>query len=270
MISINLLHKIKQWFENHQRAVIAISGGVDSTLVAMLAKQYLGSENTLAIISASESLKKRDLELTEQICSEKNIPLTIIKTDELQNPDYASNPINRCYFCKHTLYETLVDIAEERWGNEFSVMNGQNLDDFGDYRPGLMAAKKFQIFQPLADCGLGKKEVRELALYYGLPNWDKPASPCLSSRIPYGQPVTNDKLRQIEAAEEALIREGFNNVRVRHLGNTAKIEVPVSDLERLTEKFDNIQQKICSLGFEHCVIDEEGFVSGKLNRVINE
>lgn len=269
MITYRIIDRLKQWFQNHQKAVIAISGGVDSTLVATLAKEFLGKENTIAVISASESLKQRDLELTTSICNEKNIPLKIIKTKELQNPDYASNPVNRCFFCKHTLYQTLVDFAEQYWGVGYSIMNGQNLDDFGDYRPGLHAAKQFRIYQPLADCQLGKSEIRQLAQYFGLPNWNKPASPCLSSRIPYGQAVTNEKLRQIERAEEVLLNEGFTSVRVRHYGDTAKIEVIASEINQLSEKFGSIERQILSIGFAECVIDDEGLVSGKLNRVMS-
>lgn len=261
------LHKLENWFADCHRAVVAFSGGVDSCLVAFLARKFLGKENSLAVISASPSLKQRDLQLAMEFCKQFDIRLEIIHTREMEKPDYYSNPVNRCYFCKHTLYEELQEIAQKYPGSR--VLNGQNMDDLGDYRPGLKAAREFRVYQPLSECGLKKSGVRDLARYFAMPTWDKPASPCLSSRIPYGQQVSLEKLHRIESAENLLNTYGFDNVRVRHWGDTARIEVPVERVAEIKKKFDRISPQILALGFAQCEIDEEGLLSGKLNRVIS-
>lgn len=257
-----------QWFGKCRFAIVAFSGGVDSSLVAFLANHLLGHELTISVISDSPSLKRGDLEQAKAFCRRHEIPLRIIETREIENPDYILNPINRCYFCKHALYEELQGIVEEH--PESWIINGTNADDLGDYRPGLKAADQFGVHSPLAECGLNKHAVRELAAALGLECWDKPASPCLSSRIAYGQPVTREKLRQIEEAETLLNRTGFPVVRFRHYGSEGRIEVPTEDLPRLRDAFLSLESSIRSLGFEHVTLDEEGFVSGKLNREIGD
>lgn len=259
--------EIESWFKiNCTKVIVAFSGGVDSCLVAFLARKFLGKENTLAVIADSPSLKRKDLEIAKSFCKEFDINLEIIHTKELENPNYASNPIDRCYFCKFTLYDELKLIADKYPGTD--MLNGQNFDDLGDYRPGIKAAKEYKVLKPLADCNFTKIDIREVAQYFHLPTWDKPASPCLSSRIPYGQEVTVDKLRQIEEAENMLNSLGFEDVRVRHFGDRAKIEVPADQLVKLKMYEETIRENIKDIGFENCEIDEEGLVSGKLNRAI--
>jgi len=157
-------------------------------------------------------------------------------------------------------------IADKYPGTD--ILNGQNFDDLGDYRPGIKAAKEYKVLKPLADCKFAKSDIRETARYFNLPTWDKPASPCLSSRIPYGQEVTVKKLQQIEEAENMLNSMGFNEVRVRHFGDTAKVEVPANQLKKLKIYRETVTKNILNMGFEYCEIDEEGLVSGKLNRAI--
>jgi len=265
---ITKLEALKNWFKNHKGTVTAFSGGVDSSLVLYVSKLVL-KENAIGLISNSESLKLKDYEIASSFCHNHNIALEVIKTDELSDPNYAKNPSNRCFFCKNHLYEAMVGIIQEKYPT-FTILNGTNFDDLGDYRPGLEAAKIHQIKSPLSELKITKKEVIEMANKLGLETAFKPPSPCLSSRIPYGTSVNSERLKQIENAEYLLNNFGFHEVRVRHNGEQASIEVPVYDIEKLHEKFEHIAIGIKNLGFKNVSIDQEGFVSGKLNRVLNE
>jgi uncharacterized protein len=262
------LEKLEKWYSGRKGSIVAFSGGVDSTLVLFLARKFQGKENAIGIISNSESLKKKDFQLAHSICASFDIRLEVIKTNELADERYNENPVNRCYFCKEHLYSDLTAIKEKYPG--FDVLNGTNFNDFGDYRPGLQAAANYKILSPLADCQVNKDEVRQIARFFHLPNWDKPASPCLSSRVPYFHSITLKKLHQIEEAENLLNEMGFNDVRVRHYDTYGKIEVPKSEVEKLLLLKDEVSAKMASLGFEKYVIDEEGLISGKLNRVIQK
>ncbi len=260
------LTPFQTWFAACPGALVAFSGGVDSSLVAFLARTLLGPKRVLAVISASPSLKLSDLDTAKAFCLTHDIPLRVIRTAELSNPDYYTNPANRCYFCKHTLYSDLDAYAQEFAG--WWILNGTNKDDLGDYRPGIQAGTEFQVRSPLAECSFQKPAVRALASELGLECWDKPASPCLSSRIPYGQRVTARKLRQIEAGEQFLNELGFPVARVRHNDDRAVVEVPGERLADLGHVADAVSEHLLGLGFQAVEIDREGFVSGKLNRAL--
>lgn len=262
------LAALEQWFGQRKGSIVAFSGGIDSTLVLYLARRFQGKEKAIGVISNSESLKNRDFLQAKDFCEQFDIHLEVIVTRELEDERYNQNPINRCYFCKEHLFHDLSEICEKYPG--FEVLSGTNVDDLGDYRPGIDAAKKFQVQSPMVDCKVTKEELRQIARFFNLPNWDKPASPCLSSRIPYNHTVTVQKLKQIEAAEEILNSYGFADVRVRHYGTYGKIEVHREDLTKLRMVQGEVVEKITALGFEHCEIDSEGLVSGKMNRVINQ
>lgn len=259
---------LKAWFRDCPFALTAFSGGVDSSLVAWLAHHFLGEEKNLAVISASPSLKLSDLDEAKEFAQGYRIPLRIIETKEMLNPDYVLNSANRCFYCKKTLYAELTTLAESFrpcW-----ILNGTNTDDLGDYRPGLKAAAAHEVRSPLAECGLDKSQVRELAARLELRCWNKPAAPCLSSRIPYGQRVTLAKLRRIEQAEDWLHKQGFPVCRVRHIASfAARVEVEHSRVAELKTLEPELKTAFGEFGFTEVQLDEEGFVSGKLNRVLD-
>ena len=235
--------------------------------MAALATRLLGPDQHQAVISASPSLKLSDLDEAKAFAARHDIPLRVIETRELAKPEYYLNPVNRCFACKHTLYTELADLARARPGTW--ILNGTNTDDLGDYRPGLQAAEEFQVRSPLAECGLDKQAVRDLAAALKLECWNKPAAPCLSSRIPYGQRVTLEKLRRIEFAESWLQSRGFSVSRVRHADEAcARVEVERDEVERLRTLEASMRATFASFGFEQVEIDPEGFVSGKLNRAL--
>ena len=262
------LAKLEQWFKEQPGSMVAFSGGIDSSLLLFLARRWQGRQAAIGVISDSESLKRKDFQLANAFCKQYDIILEVIETRELEDERYRENPVDRCYFCKDHLYTDLQKISQKYPG--FPVLNGTNVDDHGDYRPGMKAALEYQVLSPLADCGITKEEIREIARHFELPNWNKPASPCLSSRIPYAHSITRKKLVEIEQAEVLLNSFGFEDVRVRHYGDFGKIEVPREEVPRLLEMKSSLVDKIREIGFPEVVIDEEGLVSGKLNRSIGK
>lgn len=260
------IDQLKEWLGNEKGSVIAFSGGIDSSLLLFLSRLFQGKEKAIAVISKSESLKIRDYELAVDFCKQYDIVLEVVETKELEDERYNENPVNRCFFCKDHLYNDLQQVLLKYPG--FRVLNGTNIDDHGDYRPGLEAAVKYKVHSPLADCKISKEEIRQIAAFYKLPNHDKPASPCLSSRIPYNHKITKKKLVEIEKAENFLNDAGFRDVRVRHYGDFGRIEVKPEDIDRLILIKDSVIQQIREIGFERVEIDEEGLVSGKMNRVL--
>lgn len=264
-------HELKQKYENLKEeikkldsAIIAFSGGIDSTLILKVAHDVLGNK-VIAVTADSPSLPRRELEETKKIAKQIGAKHLIINTEETKNEDYLKNPNNRCYYCKSELYSKLKIIAS-KLGIK-NILNGTNYDDLSDYRPGLIAADENSVISPLKKANLTKNEVRELAKYLGLPIWDKPSSPCLSSRVPYGQEITMKKLEMIEQAENFLKDFGIKELRVRHLGNTARIEVNENEKILINDNFDLIERKFNEIGFNEIVISN--FKSGNLNLMLN-
>lgn len=259
------LEQLKALFGEMDRALVAYSGGIDSTLVAKVAYEVLG-DRALAITAVSPSLLPEDLAEACQQAEAIGIAHELVETHELTNPNYAANPVNRCYFCKSELHDTLKPLAQER-GYPY-VVDGVNADDLRDYRPGIQAAKERGARSPLAELGITKLEVRELARHLGLTCWDKPAQPCLSSRFPYGETITVEKLQRVGRAEVYLRRLGLKTVRVRSEGDTARIEIPAEHIQNfvLATDLPQLVQAFQMLGFVYVTLDLEGFRSGKLNQ----
>lgn len=249
----------------YRRVIIGFSAGVDSTLVSFVSNKMLGKE-ALIVLAKTETITTEDVELARSLAGTYGFNFREIKYSELEIENYASNPVNRCYFCKHELYTKLAEIAHAE--KIQYILDGANLDDLGDYRPGRLAAKELEIRSPLIEAALTKADVRFAAEYYGLPNYDKPSAPCLSSRIPYGTHIERSALDRIAQAEQYIRQKGFTNVRVRHFTTKARIEVDKEDIARLQLFFEDIETRLKALGYVEVEIDREGFRSGKLNQKI--
>ncbi|MEY2979298.1 MAG: ATP-dependent sacrificial sulfur transferase LarE [Prochlorotrichaceae cyanobacterium] len=261
------LVQLQHLFQEMEQAIVAYSGGIDSTLVAKVAYDVLG-DRALAITAVSPSLLPQDLEDAKVQAATIGIAHEWVETHEMENPNYTSNPVNRCYFCKSELHDTLKPLALQR-GYPY-VIDGVNADDLQDYRPGIQAAKERGARSPLAEVGISKLEVRELSKLLELPWWNKPAQPCLSSRFPYGENITVEKLQRVGRAEQYLRSLGWTEVRVRSAGDTARIEIPSDRLQDFVIKTNlpALVQTLQSYGFLFVTLDLEGFQSGKLNRVL--
>ena len=251
-----------------ESCAVAFSGGVDSTVVAQAARLALG-ERAIAITATSPSVAEGEVDAARRLARQIGIRHQIIRTEEFDNPDYVKNSPDRCYHCKTELYTRLEELAP-RLGFRV-LLNGANLDDRGDYRPGMIAAGEHRVISPLIECKLTKQDVRRLAANWKLPVWDKPASPCLSSRVAYGEAVTPERLEMIDQAERFLRDHGLAEVRVRyHRGDLARIEVPVQSLGKLADPAlrENLIRQFRQFGFRYVTLDLEGFRSGSLNQLL--
>jgi uncharacterized protein len=247
-----------------ESVAVAFSGGVDSTLLGWAAREALGDRAVL-VTADSESYAEGELAEARELARRIGLRHLIVETRELDNPAYAANPPNRCFFCKDELFARLEPLA--RAEGLRSLVYGATVDDLGDHRPGMAAARQRGARAPLIDAGLGKAEIRELSRALALPTWDKPAMACLSSRFPYGTPITAEKLRQVDRAEAAVRALGFRSFRVRHHGEIARLEIAREEMARLWEdgRADRIVDELAALGFIHVTLDLRGFRSGSLN-----
>ncbi|OCQ92951.1 TIGR00268 family protein [Nostoc sp. MBR 210] len=261
------LEQLNALFGEMERALIAYSGGVDSTLVAKIAYDVLG-DRALAVTAVSPSLLPEELEDAKIQAATIGIKHQVVQTNEMENPNYTSNPVNRCYFCKSELHDTLKPLAMEL-GYPY-VVDGVNADDLHDYRPGIQAAKERGARSPLAEIGVSKLEVRQLSQQLGLPWWDKPAQPCLSSRFPYGEEITVAKLQRVGRAEIYLRKLGWDNLRVRSEGDTARIELAPEKIQDFVLAVDlpAVVAAFQEFGFIYVTLDLEGYRSGKLNQIL--
>mgnify|MGYP001595601649 FL=1 len=270
MILEEKTEKIKSLIREMDSTLVAFSGGVDSTLVLALAHEVLG-EKTLAVTAQSASVPNREMQASLQLAKEIGARHLVVRTEEMSNPEYRANPANRCYHCKTELYSSLKRVAKQ--DNISTILNGINLDDLGDYRPGIDSAREQGVRSPLVEAEFSKQDVRDLSRAMGLSIWNKPAMACLSSRIPYGQPVTAEKLSRVEQAEDLLLSFGFKQVRVRHLGTKASIELDQNEIP-LYQSDESIQrsvkEKLMALGFSCVVLNPEGYRMGSLNEALLE
>ncbi len=252
------------------RVALGFSGGVDSTLLLRAALDVLGPGNVLAVIADTPSLPRKEFAEALRLAETMGAECVVVDPGELSDPDYAANPADRCYFCKKHLFGRIAEVAGERGFAQ--VLDGNNADDAGDYRPGRRAAGELGVKSPLMEAGLTKGEIRALSRNAGLPTADKPAMACLASRIPYGTPVTVGVLAQVERAEEVLRAAGFAQCRVRHHGEVARIEVPVADIPRLLDGSvrETAVRDIKAAGYRYVTLDLQGYRMGSLNEGVRE
>ncbi len=255
--------------QDYKKVIVAFSGGVDSTFLAEAAQNALG-ENALAVTAISDSYPVREMHAAQDIAKQIGIRLETVHTKELDLEGYASNPTNRCFFCKTELFDRLQPIAEKY--DVGTIIYGAIPDDVGDHRPGMDAAKKMGIQAPLIDVDLTKAEIREISKKWQLPTWDKPAFACLSSRFPYGMRITRELLRQVDAAEQFLYDLGIRQFRVRHHGELARIELDAEEINLLRQKETRKQINLYfnEIGYGHVTLDLQGYRSGSLNEGITK
>lgn len=267
--NVSISDKIKDlenFVSTYSSAIVAYSGGIDSSLIANISNKVLGKNKTLVVIAVSPSLNKNEYKQALDLAKKYDWNFKPIFTEEFNNDNYLNNDFNRCFYCKFELYEKLDEILKKE---NFSVIfNGTNIDDLSDIRPGIDAAKKKNIVSPLVKCKINKNEIREIAKELGLPNWDKPAQPCLSSRVPHGVRINMDILNKIEEAENYLSSIGFVNFRVRIHGDLAKIEAQKDDFEKFYnyEVRKKIVENFKNFGFKFVSLDLMFFKSGNLSR----
>jgi uncharacterized protein len=262
--------RLEAVIRSRPRVVVAFSGGVDSTLLLRVCRDVLGRKNVVAVTGVSPTYTAEELRTARRVARGLGVEHVLIETDELACGSFAANPADRCYHCKGELFDRILALAAARGID--TVCDATNTDDLSDYRPGRRATEERGVMSPLLLAGLAKKDVRRLSKKLGLPSWDKPANPCLASRVPYGTPITLETLDRIRAGERYIRGLGFTVVRLRHHDRLARIEVPAADLARLMRPATarRIAAKLRSLGYLWIAIDIEGFRTGSLNRAVAE
>jgi uncharacterized protein len=261
-------NKLKEIISNLESVAVAFSGGVDSTFLLKVAHDVL-KDNVIAVTATSSTYPERELKEAKSYAESFGVKHIIIVSEELDIEGFSKNPIDRCYYCKKELFTKIGKVAKEH--NVKYILDGSNFDDIGDYRPGMKAAKELNVVSPLKQAELTKKDIRELSKRLNIPTWNKPAFACLSSRFPYGHEITEPKLKMVEEAEQFLLDMGFRQVRVRHHGDIARIEVSPEEREKFFSLniMDTIGLKLKDIGFTYVALDLLGYRTGSMNEVIN-
>lgn len=260
--------KLKEILRGYGKVTIAFSSGVDSTFLLHVAFDTLGADNVAAATATDESFPERELNESEDYCKQLGVKQYVFDSNELNVPGYAENPINRCYLCKKNLFVTMQKLADEHGLGE--ICEGSNMDDLGDYRPGLQAIQELGIHSPLREAELYKQDIRDLSKELGLPTWRKQSFACLASRFPYGDRITAEKLKMVDLAEQRLLDLGFTNVRVRVHGNVARIEVRPDEMQRLVEPTtaSEVDTYLKEIGFTYVAVDLAGYHTGSMNATL--
>jgi uncharacterized protein len=258
------LARLKDLLQEMGEVTVAYSGGVDSTFLLKVATDVL-KERAVGVLAVSPTFPSREYDRAIEVAGSFGATLRIIDTHELEDNNFVNNPVNRCYFCKSELFDSIARMAEDKRFRNF--VDGSNQDDLGDHRPGMKALKERNVRSPLQEAGLTKQEIRDLSKQSGLPTWDKDALACLSSRFPYGESISRKKLEMVDQAENYLADLGFRNIRARHKGDTVNIEVDPAQIPRLLEigTRREVEDYLTSIGYQEVIIDPEGYRRGKLN-----
>lgn len=260
------LDALKKYMTGLQSVVVAFSSGVDSTFLLKVAHDVLG-DNVIAVTAGSASFPQRELKEAIDFCFAEGIRHIVVDSEELDIDGFSHNPVNRCYLCKHELFEKILTIAEQN--NIKYVAEGSNTDDEGDYRPGLQAVAELHIKSPLRDVGLNKQEIREYSRQLGLRTWNKQSFACLSSRFPYGEEITEQKLRMVDQAEQLLLDLGFHQLRVRIHGEIARIEVLPDEFEKILSFRERVMRAFKEYGFQYVTMDLQGYRTGSMNETLD-
>lgn len=265
---LNKYEKLKGYLHSLESVAVAFSSGVDSTFLLNAAKEALG-DNVMAVTASSCSFPKRELNEALEYCKSQGIKHEVVESEELKIEGFAHNPKNRCYLCKHELFEKIRKIADDNGMKE--VVEGSNLDDNGDYRPGLQAVAELGVKSPLREIGFSKEQIRILSNYLGLPTWDKQSFACLSSRFPYGEEITEKKLSMVDKSEQLLLDLGFHQLRVRIHGNMARIELDPAEFDKFMQEDVRIKvyDKLKEFGFTYVTLDLKGYRTGSMNETLS-
>ncbi|HOK56529.1 MAG TPA: ATP-dependent sacrificial sulfur transferase LarE [bacterium] len=260
------LKKLKDYLKKLKRVVIAYSGGVDSTFLLNVALNTLGKENVIAVIGISPTYPNEERKFAVNFCKENGIKYIEVETEEFKDSNFLKNPPDRCFWCKKELFGKIEEIRKNL--NFKYIIDGTNKDDEKDYRPGEKAKKIYNVISPLKECGFTKKDIRELSKELNLPTWNKPQMACLASRIPYGEKITEEKLKRINEGEKFLYSLGFKIVRIRDYNELARIEVDKNEIEKLIKFKEKIIEKLKKIGYKYITVDLEGYRTGSMNEVL--